>query len=214
MNEFQKNLRNYKKEETTKKSQNEEEIYYYVYDENKNKVGKIKSSYEKMQNLWLKGIAIFVITKDGELILEQRSDKTNLTPGAIDLCSGHRDNKEKGKKTPKRELKEELGIKKKKIKKIKKIKKEVPLVFGKDRKFFIQFYAAKINLKSPKKLQKEEVKNIIKVPLQEGFDMIRHGKTKFPYQGNEAYFEEIFQEVEKFSKKQEDGNKKIEGREQ
>lgn len=199
MDEFKKRLSHYEKpsKKITKKS--EKEIYYYVYDENKNKVGKIKSDYEKFQSLWLKGISVFVLTEDGELIIEKRAKETQLTPGAIDLCSGHRDNKEKGKETPKRELKEELGIKKKKIKKIKKIKKEVPLVFGTDRKFFIQFYVAKMKGKAPKKLQKEEVKNIIKVSLQEGFDMIRRGETKFPYKGNEEQFEEIFKQVEKES---------------
>jgi 8-oxo-dGTP pyrophosphatase MutT (NUDIX family) len=211
MNEFKENLKKYKKEPKKAVEIKEKEIYYYVYDENKNKVGKIKSDYEKFQNLWLKGVAVFVLTKDGMLILEKRAATTKLTPNLIDLCSGHRDNKEKGKQTPKRELKEELGIKKKKIKKIKRVEREIPLIFGNDRKFYIQFYVAKTKIKSIKKLQKEEVENIIKVHLQEGFNMIRRGETKFPYKGNEQYFEKLFEEVEKFIEKT--NSRKIKGEE-
>ena len=191
MNEFKKNLKPKKLIKNKKK-----ENYYIIYDENKKKIGCINSKYEKMQEQWLKGISIFVITKDGKIILEQRAKKTSITPNEIDLCSGHRDNKEKGKETAFRELKEELGIRKKRILKLKKIKKEIPLIFKGERKFYIQFYMT-ILKKQKLNLQKSEVNSVLEVPLQEGFEMIRQGKTKFPYTGNEEKFEKIFKEVEK-----------------
>jgi len=149
-----------------------------------------------LQNQWLKGVSTFVITNNGNLILEQRTLKTRITSGQMDLCSGHRDNKEKRKQTPYRELKEELGIKKPKILKLKRIKGEIPLVFKGDRKFFIQFYMAIMKKKNPKlKINREEVNNTIEIPLEEGFELIRQNRTKFPYEENEEKFEAIFQEV-------------------
>ena len=174
----------------------EEENYYIIYDENKKEIGCINAKYEKMQQQWLKGISVFVITKEGKLILEQRTKNTSITPNEVDLCSGHRDNNEKGKKTAFRELKEELGIRKKRILKLKKIKKEVPLIFKGKRKFYIQFYMAIVN-DNKNKIQKSEVDSVIEIPLQEGFEMIRQGKTKFPYVGNEEKFEKIFEKIEK-----------------
>ena len=49
--------------------------------------------------------------------------------------------------------------------------------------------------------------------MKEGFDLIRQGKTKFPYSGNEKKFEEIFEKVELFYKKSIEKNrcKKIKG---
>ena len=41
--------------------------------------------------------------------------------------------------------------------------------------------------------------------------MIRRGETKFPYKGNEQYFEKLFEEVEKFVEKT--NSRKIKGEE-
>lgn len=133
MNKFKQQLRVEKIIEPKK------ENYYIIYDENKQKIGYINSKYEKTQKQWLKGVSIFVITKEGNLILEQRTKNTSITPDEIDLCSGHRDKNEKGQETAYRELKEELGIKPKRILKLKKVDKEVPLVFKGERKFLFNF---------------------------------------------------------------------------
>ncbi len=190
MNDFRKKIKVDKKIAPKKK-----ENYYIIYDENKKRIGCINAKYEKMQQQWLKGVSVFVITKNGNIILEQRTKNTSITPDEIDLCSGHRDNNEKGKETAYRELKEELGIQKKKITKLKKIKKEVPLIFKGERKFYIQFYMAILKNKKIN-LQKSEVDSIIEVPLKKGFEMIRKEETKFPYAGNEEKFEKIFKKIE------------------
>ena len=85
-----------------------------MYNQEKRRIGRIYVDYEKLQDNWLKGVSVFVITKEGNLIIERRAKDTKLTPDQIDLCSGHRDNKEKGKSTVYREMQEELGIKKNK----------------------------------------------------------------------------------------------------
>ena len=197
MNEFKKRLK--LTEEI--KPKNNKKNYYIMYNEKKQKIGKIYADYEELQNNWLKGVSIFVITEDGKLVIEKRAQDTKLTPGQIDLCSGHRDNDEKGKSSAYRELKEELGIKKRQVLKLKKIRSEVPLIFKGDRKFFIQFYAGIIKQrKSNLELQEEEVSKIEEVPLEEGFELIREGKTKFPYFGREKEFEEIFEKITEFCK--------------
>lgn len=178
------------------------EKYYKIYDEKGTEIGCINPLFEKRQSNWLKGVSVFVLTDDGRLVLEKRSKNTKLTPGNIDLVSGHRDEEEKGKEAAYRELKEELGIKKKRVLSLKKIRHETPLVFKGGRNFFISFYVTKLK-KGIKNMnfQETEVEDVMIVPLQEGFDLIRQNMTKFPYTGNEKKFEEIFEKVELFYRK-------------
>ena len=82
---------------------------------------------------------------------------------------------------------------------------ELDLIFknnGNERKFFIQFYALKTKLKNVT-LQKAEVESIEWLPMQEVFEMIRQGKTKFPY---DERIESLFKQVEEHyqSKNKED----------
>jgi len=175
--------------------------YYRLYNEKGEEIGRINPIYEKTQTNFLKGITLFLLTRDGKLVLEERNKNAGLNAGDIDLISGHRDNHEEGKKTVYRETKEEIGIKKKKMTKPKKIKNNVPLEFS-GRKFFISFYATMLTKKVKHfDLQESEVEDVIIVPMQEGFDLIRKNMTKFQYTGNEAIFEEIFKKVELFYQK-------------
>lgn len=185
------------------------EKYYKLYDEKGQEIGRINPLFEKKQSNWLKGVSVFVLTDDGKLVLEKRSRNTNLTPGDIDLVSGHRDEEEKGKESAYRELREELGIKKKKVLSLKKVRHETPLVFKGGRNFFISFYVTKLKKKSKSlNFQETEVEDVVVVPLEEGFELIRQNKTKFPYTGNEKKFEEIFKKVEEFYQKSIESKKK------
>lgn len=176
--------------------------YYKLYDEKGNEIGRINPLFEKKQYNWLKGVSVFILTEEGNLVLEKRTKNTNLTPGDIDLVSGHRDGEEKGKEAAYRELKEELGIKKKKILKLKKIRKDAPLVFKGGRNFFISFYVTQLkNKKNYLHFQETEVEDIMILPIEEGFELIRKNQTKFPYEGNEKKFEEIFEKVKEYYRK-------------
>lgn len=180
---------------------NQGKKYYRLYNENGKEIGWIDPIYEKTQTNYLKGASLFLITREGDLVLEKRSKNTEITPGDIDLISGHRDNHEKGKKTVYREAKEEVGVKKKKISKPKKVKGNVALEF-KGSKFFISFYASMLKKRTRHfDLQESEVEEVMVVPMQKGFDLIRKNLTKFPYTGNEEIFEEIFKKVELFYQK-------------
>lgn len=172
--------------------------YYKMYDEDKQYIGWINMKYEKMQNRFLKGVSTFVITREGNVIIEVRSKDCNLTPSKKDLCSGHIDMEEGNDETVYRELQEELGIKKEQIDIFSKCNTDIPLIFSGNRKFFIQFNTiiGDFKLQDIKQhLQKEELSDVIEIPLEECFELIRNGKTKFPYKGHEKQFEDVFQSV-------------------
>ena len=63
---------------------------------------------------------------------------------------------------------------------------------GNKRKFFTQFYVLKTKLKDLT-LQESEVASVEWLPMQEVFQMIRQGKTRFPYDKKK---EKIFRKVE------------------
>lgn len=172
--------------------------YYKMYDKDKQYIGWINMKYEKMQNKYLKGVSTFVITRDGKVVVELRSKNCNLTPDERDLCSGHTDNEELSIDSAYRELEEELGIKKEQIDIFEKNEEEIALTFGKNRKFFIQFNTVIGNFKIEeirKNMQKKELHDVMLVPIEQCFELIRNGETKFPYKGREEEFEKVFNSV-------------------
>ena len=174
-----------------------QEIKYRVYDVNGRLKRKIQKSREKtdIENEdWLKGVSCFVINEKNEVLIERRVNK-GLTPGRLDLCSGHIDNAELAIQAMIRELEEELGIKLNESVNVQKLSSHsAPLNFGseeKRRNFFIDFFCLKRN-NSRVIFHEEEVQAISWVPLEKCFELIKNGKTKFPPNYN---YEEIFKEV-------------------
>ena len=121
------------------KLNNKFENFYKVYDENGNYLYDIDVKDEKkLTNQYLKGVTCFVINEKREILLEKRAN-TELTPGKIDLVSGHMDKNEVGKQAIIRELWEEVGIAENESVNVKKIDTK-PLKFeskGKTRNFII-----------------------------------------------------------------------------
>ena len=157
---------------------------YRVYDEN----GELKRIIEKAEektlteNEWLKGVTCFVINEKGEALIEVRANK-GLTPGKKDLCSGHLDDRETETQAMIRELREELGIELEEARNVIKVTPQgVPLGFeskGKIKNFFITFYCLKRKT-SKVEIQEEEIDKIVWLPLEEAFELIKSGRTKFP----------------------------------
>lgn len=178
------------------KGYKKEDKYYKVYD----KSGKLKriiaTDEEKSlsEEEWLNGVSCFVINENGEVLIEKRVNK-GLTPGKLDLCSGHTDEEETTTQAMIRKLKEELGIEiEEAINVIKLDDKPLPLEFAssnRKRKFFITFYCLKRKT-SEVKIQEEEIEKIVWLPLHEVLALIRSGRTKFPADFN---YEEIFQKL-------------------
>ncbi|MBQ2836079.1 MAG: NUDIX hydrolase [Clostridia bacterium] len=170
--------------------------YYKVYDRLKNLKRIIATNQEKQldEEEWLEGVSCFVINEKGEVLIEKRVSK-GLTPGKLDLCSGHIDNEETHTQAMIRELKEELGIEAEEAMNVIKLDKNAaPLEFvsaNKKRNFFITFYCLK-RVTSEVKIQEEEIEKIVWLPLEETFVLINSGRTKFPTSYD---YEPIFQKV-------------------
>ena len=201
-------------------SRNNEESrkFYKIYSkgEKGEKIykGRVLKSSELSQFQYLGGVSCFIIDENGNVLIEKRGN-TKITSGEIDLCSGHIDNNETPTQAMIHEYIEELHnntqnsnekeqARNEAIDNLKKLD-ELDLIFknnGNERKFFIQFYVLKTKLKNVT-LQKAEVESIEWLPMQEVFEMIRQGKTKFPY---DERFESLFKQVEEHyqSKNKED----------
>lgn len=171
-------------------------VQYRVYDKNGNYKKTIDKKEEKYlsENDWLNGVTCFVINEKGEVLIEVRANK-GLTPGKKDLCSGHLDNNETETQAMIRELKEELGIGVEEAMNVVKITpKGVPLGFessNKIKNFFITFFCLKRN-SSAVTIQEEEIKKYVWLPLEETFELIKSGRTKFPKNFD---YEKIFEKV-------------------
>lgn len=188
-----------------------EEIRYDVYEmeENQNdyyKVYNSKGQYIKdidikdeksLTDEYLYGVTCFVVNEKNEVLMEVRAN-TELTPGKIDLVSGHVNGNEYGIGAMIRELNEEVGIRGVLENQIFKVNENAkPLGFeskGKIRNFFIDFYCL-LTSKSHFKIQPEEVEALKWVPMEEAFDMIKSGKTKFPKQQGNTNYDKIFEKV-------------------
>ena len=179
--------------------------FYKTYkkrnDGNKIYQNRISQKSELNQNDYLGGVSCFVLDEKGNILIEKRGN-TKITAGEIDLCSGHIDNNETPTQAMIREYVEELHkgdineqeqARNEAINNLKKLD-ELDLVFknkGNERKFFIQFYVMKTELKKLT-IQKEEISDIEWIPMEKVFELIREGKTKFPY---DKRYEKIFKQV-------------------
>ena len=184
-------------------------IQYKVYDKEGKLRKLINTNKEKQLNddEWLHGVTCFVINEKGEALIEKRVNK-GLTPGKLDLCSGHVDGEETQTQAMIRELKEELGIQLEEAVNVAKITPDaIPLQFessGKIKNFFITFYCLKRN-SSDVIYQESEIDKIVWLPLEETFELIKSGRTKFPKNYN---YKEIFEKVRNICNNQEKGKER------
>ena len=179
--------------------------FYKTYkkrnDGNKIYQNRISQKSELSQSDYLGGVSCFILDDNGNILIEKRGN-TKITAGEIDLCSGHIDNNETPTQAMIREYVEELHkgdineqeqARNEAINNLKKLD-ELDLVFknkGNERKFFIQFYVMKTEL-NKLTIQKEEISDIEWIPMEKVFELIREGKTKFPY---DKRYEKIFKQV-------------------
>ena len=200
MNEFQKSLQvnNYKDRREARK-----EKFYKTYERGKEgkKVYKGRTIKEANNEHYLGGVSCFVINNEGKVLVEKRAN-TNINAGAYDLCSGHIDNNETPTQAMISEYVEELhrGTQEEQEQARNEASQnlikldELDLIFKdkeKERKFFIQFYALKTKIEKIT-TQKEEVEGIEWLDMEEVFEMIRQGKTKFPY---DKRYEKLFDRI-------------------
>ena len=185
-----------------KMEQKNNDEFYKVYDKTGRYLYDIDVNKEKeLHDEYLHGVTCFVINEKNEVLMEVRAN-TELTPGKIDLVSGHVNGNEVGLAAMLRELEEEVGIKGvlgSDIRRVNDLSK--PLGFeskGKIRNFHIDFYCMQTK-KHHFKIQPEEVASLKWVPMEKAFDMIKSGETKFPKQGKNVNYEKIFEKVRQIS---------------
>lgn len=182
--------------------------FYKTYkkrnDGNKIYQNRISQKSELSQSDYLGGVSCFILDDNGNILIEKRGN-TKITAGEIDLCSGHIDNNETPTQAMIREYVEELHkgdineqeqARNEAISNLRKLE-ELDLVFknkGNERKFFIQFYAMKTKL-NKLTIQKEEISDVKWIPMEDTFELIRQGKTKFPY---DKRYEKIFKQVREY----------------
>lgn len=195
MNDFKKEMQVNKAKrsfyKTFEKGQNNQKIYK----------SSIVPEGEFNSNSYLRGVSCFLLDEQGNILVEKRAD-TKLTPGKLDIVSGHIEGNETPTQAMIREYVEELHsgseleaelARREASQNLKKLE-ELDLIFqsrGEERKFFIQFFVMKTKLKTYTK-QLEEVEGIKWVPQEVVWEAIRQNKTKFPYVQR---FEKIFQQV-------------------
>ena len=185
------------------KSNNE---YYKIYDKTGKYIRDIKVEDEKkLEDEYLYGVTCFVINENNQVLMEERAN-TELTPGKIDLVSGHVNGNESGLEAIERELREEVGIygiNYNQITKLNELSK--PLGFeskGKIRNFLIDFYCVFINSKQVTKIQQEEVKSYEWVPVNIAVERIVNGSTKFPKEEKgKVNYKQVIENLEEKCKK-------------
>ena len=184
-----------------KKMSNNE--FYKVYDRTGKYLYNIDVKDEnKLKDQYLHGVTCFVINEKNEVLMEVRAN-TELTPGKIDLVSGHVNGNEVGIAAMLRELDEEIGIKGvlgSDIRRVNDLSK--PLGFeskGKIRNFHIDFYCMQTK-KHHFTIQPEEVESLKWVPMEKAFEMIKNGETKFPKQQKNVNYDKIFDKVREINK--------------
>ena len=86
--------------------------YFDILDEKGNKTGKIKLRNEVHRDGdWHKGVHIWIINNDGEILLQRRCATKDSNPNMLDLSSaGHLSAGDNSQEAAIRELKEELNF--------------------------------------------------------------------------------------------------------
>jgi len=175
--------RNRKKVLRAKVIQVPKRIFYKVFNQNK-EIKKIILK-ENRNNLsedeWIRVVSCFIVNKNGEVLMETRGDN-GIDAGMLDLCSGHIDCFETPTQTMLRELYEELCIKREEaFRKLMKITTK-QLIFDdaqKKRNYFDTFFYLPVE-EEDFKIQEDEISCIKWVPMEEVFELIENGQTRFP----------------------------------
>lgn len=165
-----------------------EEIVVIV-DENDNEIGSATRKEMREKNLFFRGTGIMTFNSNGEILIHKRTMTKDKYPGHYDMFNGGVVSYgETYEQNAKREIKEELGVKKFKLTPLFKFKYD-----KKDNRAFIMVYS--MNYDGPIKFQKSEVEFGKFVSLKELRNMIK--KEKFCPDGIEMFKEYIIKYYKK-----------------
>lgn len=152
-----------------------------------------RNQKKRRDNVYMKAVTCFVIDKTtGEVLIEKRTGN-GLNPDEFDLVSGHVDGDEIGFQSMIRELKEEIGIQvEESSSNLKKVEEFTPMNFESIGKYLVEFYCLLRSTKEGLELQEDEVTQIEWKSMEEVFEMLQQGKTRFP---KDFDYEKIFKKV-------------------
>ncbi len=139
-----------------------------LVDEKDRIIGEVwKSKAHKTPKLIHREVAVAVFNKNGEVLLQQRSLKKKIHPGFWTITTaGHVEKGENPKKTARREIFEEVGIKIKPV-----YFDKVQVTRAKTESRFFWIYYAILNKKPKTKIAKKEVQKVkwVKIKELDGF---------------------------------------------
>ena len=177
-----------------------EKEYFDLLDENGNKIGKTKLRSEVHRDGdWHRGVHIWIINSNGEILLQRRCATKDSNPNMLDISSaGHLQAGDDSLGAAVRELKEELNLD---------VKKE-ELIFIKTLKNNLKYTDTFINnefddiyiLKTDKKIedmkyQTEEISEIMYVTYEKFKKMINNKQPDLLIRNND--FEVLFNYLDK-----------------
>lgn len=134
-------------------------------------------------------VHIWVISSDGKVLIQRRSDQRKLMPGEWAATSGSAISGETSFDAAKRELSEELGISSDKTSLVK-------LIRLKRKNSFLDVWAITKDIKTEELvLQKSEVAEVKWISISELTEMIENGQF---HNYGEHYFDNVFEKIDDY----------------
>ena len=178
-----------------------------IYDGNKKNTGRTaeRGVYEFKDGEYHLVVQAIILNTKNEILISKRAPFKKF--GGMWECNGGSIlTGETSLEGIIRELKEELGINLEESMNVVKVTQQgVPLGFESSKKiknFFITFYCLKRN-SSKIEIQKEEIDKYVWLPLEETFQLLKCGRTKFPKNFD---YSDIFEKVRNIYYSQSKGN--------
>lgn len=160
-----------------------------IVDENNNLTGKVEDKDIIHNNgIWHREVAIWIMNKNGEILLQKRASNKKQNPNKWGLTAGHIDAGENVEDAMKREILEELGINIDDFNKIfiEKFKEIHSNSKQKNNYFAYQFFA-KVDYKiDDYKIQKEELSELKYISLEELEDIVKKQDDNYTF-SNRSY---------------------------
>ena len=174
--------------------------YFDLLDEFGNKIGKTKLRSEVHRDGdWHKGVHIWVINNDNEILLQRRCATKDSNPNMLDISSaGHLQAGDNSQEAAIRELKEELNldVKPEELQFIETIKNSLKYTETFINNEFDDVYIVRTNKKiDDLKYQTEEISEIMYVPYEKFKEMVNNRQPDLLMRDNE--FKIIFDLLDK-----------------
>ena len=174
--------------------------YLEVVDENNNLTGKIEERdviHEK--GLWHREISVWIMNKNGDVLLQKRSAKKKQGANKWSICAGHVDVGEDPKMTAIREIEEELGIKveENELKYLFTSKSAIVLPNSYNNVFSYKYFLKTNALIEDYKINLDELSELKYISLDELEQLMKDKPSNYPFAAKDD-MPEILKELKKY----------------